>query len=148
MAKKFLEHIKDAFDQDLLNDLIPTRPIKTVPQDTRTVANGGRVQRRKSLAGKLSELTDAQSFPIKMNEKRFLDTIEEALEDHAFDAVIPDKRTRTGTSLEDEPVVQFSTTLSLRVFNRAKEIAEMKGIRVKDVINVALQRYVESEGKR
>ena len=95
----------------------------------------------------LVELIPAKRKPRTKNRKSFLDTIEEALESNAFDDVIPEnpswKRRKGKEVIHVES--RFSTMITTEVLERARVIAEKKGIRIKDVINIALKKYIEHE---
>lgn len=142
MAKKFLDSLGDAFEDNMLVDVIPTRRssrskkknlLKPVvdtsdpPKKKRRTSNSRKTQRKKS----------------------FLDTIEDALDNNAFDDFLPadtswkgkGNSSTTKVSPNEKP---FSTMITAEVLDRAREIAIQKGIRVKDVINFALKRYVEN----
>ncbi|MEZ4771815.1 MAG: hypothetical protein R3D00_01450 [Bacteroidia bacterium] len=146
MAKNFLDRLGDAYEEDVLVDLIPQKR-QSSPR------------RKKQFLGSLEENI---STPKKKNSspkssssgkrKSFLDTIEEALDSNAFDEVIPvaPKWTRKPNADQMEmPVVEspFSTMITHEVLERARVIAIAKGIRIKDVINIALKKYIELEEK-
>ncbi|MDX2246194.1 MAG: hypothetical protein SF052_05440 [Bacteroidia bacterium] len=146
MAKKFLDRLGDAFEEDVLVDLIPQkRP--TAPS------------RKKHFLGNIEENIPSpkkKSAPSRSSSsgkrKSFLDTIEEALDSNAFDEVIPiaPKWTRNPNPAQMEmPQIEspFSTMITNEALERAREIAIAKGIRIKDVINIALKMYIEKEGK-
>ena len=70
--------------------------------------------------------------------------MEDVLNDEAFDSIFPTKRQpqkTVGSPLMSE--VPFSLMISENIFKRAKQIAQEKGVRIKDVINLALERYID-----
>lgn len=146
MAKNFLDRLGDAYEEDVLVDLIPQKR-QTSPR------------RKKQFLGSLEENISSpkkKNSPSKSSSsgkrKSFLDTIEEALDNHAFDEVIPvaPKWARKPNPDQMEmPTVEspFSTMITNEALERAREIAIAKGIRIKDVINIALKMYIDKEGK-
>jgi len=147
MSKKFLERLGEAFDDGELDDLIPTR--KKSSTRTSTAKRSKPSHRKKHFIKNIEEALEGETPLSKSSstERTFLEAMEGALEDQAFDHVFPRKSVRETKSSkpEDESYVQFQTLISLKVFNRAKEIAIQKGIRIKDVINIALKWYIEQE---
>jgi hypothetical protein len=162
MAKKFLETLGEAFSDDVLTDLIPTREQKPV---RRKRSEPVRKPKKKKSSGRGKRFTDQidqqmkenrpvrkksvrSSTPKRKNRKSFLDTIEEAFDSKVFDEIIPDnpswQRKRVDTPKQiKEAQERFSTMITKEVLDRAREIAKIKGIRVKDVINAALKYYIE-----
>ncbi|MEO0470487.1 MAG: hypothetical protein AAF206_12755 [Bacteroidota bacterium] len=155
MAKKFLDRLGDAFGEDVLADLIPIRESKgkknASPQshEKTPVRNNRKKRFLDSIDEKISPKTPARkensSKPVR---KSFLDTIEDALDSNAFDDIIPQDVNWRKKTPKDQMAVpkiesRFSTMITTEVLERAREIARRKGIRIKDVINVALQRYIE-----
>jgi len=161
MAKKsFLDSIGDAFGDDVLLDVIPERkpraknskPASNTPATKTPARRSNRKKFTDSIDQRLQESKPARTTGGK--RKSFLDTIEEALDSNAFDDIIPKDRNwkkgstkQRSTSKEDQLESRFSTMITTEVLDRAKEIAKMKGIRVKDVINKALKLYLDTEGK-
>ena len=156
MAKKFLESLGDPFEDNVLTDLIPTRQEREKTKAQRTADNAsqkrGGSRRKKRFAGRIGEALEGEEPKVRrVNEKRFLETIEEALEDHAFDDLIPTRKkkpprqTPNTPKTEEEEQVRFSMMITTRILDRAREVAEQKGVRIKDVINIALQRYIDFE---
>lgn len=155
MAKRFLDTLDDAFEDDILQDVIPMR-------------KGGGTRRKKSFLSSIQEKkSPAKSNPAKntsanprgdakKRRKSFLESIEDALENNAFDDIIPDnptwkKNKRTTSSHSDKEIkkleTRLSTSIPTNVLDRAKEIAKLKDLNLKDVINIALKWYVENDGK-
>ena len=154
MGKKFLDALEDAFEDDVLSDVIPSAYSeqknasgkKTIVRNKPLSSSRRKKNLRDSLGDALNELANTKKPTPKSSSHRksFLDTIEEALEDNAFDDIIPVRKAkRAGSSADVESRLQ--TMITTEVLNRAREIAVSKGIRVKDVINIALKRYVEDE---
>ncbi|MEZ4829194.1 MAG: hypothetical protein R3C61_23350 [Bacteroidia bacterium] len=146
MAKKFLEQLGDAFDEDVLVDLIPQKRPASPGRKKRFL---GTIEENISTPKKKPTTSRSSSSGKR---KSFLDTIEEALDSNAFDEVIPvaPKWTRKPNADQMEmPVVEspFSTMITHEVLERARVIAIAKGIRIKDVINIALKKYIDMEGK-
>ena len=146
MAKKFLDILGSAFEDETLEEVIPQR--KKPPRPKR---------RKKRFVDVLEEnIPEEESslIPKKTSRPRksLLDTMEEALDNQVFDELFPvaDKRRSTNRRSSSTPPnleSRFSTMITTEVLQRAREIAESKGIRVKDVINAALKLYVEKEMK-
>ncbi len=157
MAKKFLESLGEAFGEDVLVDLIPTRekkPTSRKPRESKPAApKGGRSKKRfidqidEQMKANRPERNIAAHSPKRSHRKSFLDTIEEALDSNVFDEIIPEKPSWTrkgGVPVSTkEAQERFSTMITKEVLDRAREIAKLKGIRVKEVINAALRYYLE-----
>lgn len=154
MAKKFLETLADPFEEELLTDIIPNqkRTAQKPGEKASPARRAGSSRRKKKFVGKIGEALGEQAaqqldlFQAE-REKQVLEKIDEALAENAFDQLFPSRRLKRsgGKSTEEDLQVRFSTMITARIFDRAKEIAQMKGIRVKDVINIALKKYVEME---
>ena len=148
MGKSFLDRLDDAFGADTLPDVIP----KTV---TPPPSAQKRPKRRKTVSKRKKNFLDnidenmAGSTPKakKRGKKSFLDTIEEALEDHAFDDLFPTRKTAARRKTANFDKKQFSILLTTEVLSRARQIARQKKLNVDDVINIAIQRYIEVEEK-
>ncbi|MEO0896319.1 MAG: hypothetical protein AAFY71_07980 [Bacteroidota bacterium] len=146
MAKKFLDALADAFEDDVLTEVIPLqeRPARQTP-------NRRKKRFVESLDETLGQKTSTRKPKGKGNRKRrksLLDTMEEALDNDVFDQIFPEAKnrpTKRGKTFEHEPESPFSTMITTKVLDRAREIALQKGIRVKDVINMALSLYVDKE---
>jgi len=146
MAKNFLDRLGEAYDEDLFNDLIPTVKHKSGKKEE--TAKTGQTRRRKKFIKNIEQALEGQ-IPKKMetssSEKKFLAAMDGALEDKAFDNVFPTKRANKDSSNKGDDYIPFQTAISTTIFNRAKSIAIQKGIRIKDVINIALQWYLDNE---
>lgn len=152
MAKKFLDTLDDAFEDDMLQDVIPMR-------------KGNPTRRKKSFLDRIQDKNGtAKHTPakntasngkadLKKRRKSFLESIEDALENNAFDDIIPDnpswkKNKKASTSKEMKKLeTRLSTSIPTNVLDRAKEIARLKELHLKEVINIALKWYVENDGK-
>lgn len=145
MAKRFLETLGDSFEDDMLQDVIPMRKAKSRPK-------------RKSFLDTLDKSSANKKSPskesakeTKKKRKSFLESIEDALENNAFDDIIPDnpswRKNASVSALKKSLETRLSTSVTTNVLDRAKEIAKMKNLDLKEVINIALKWYVESEGK-
>ncbi|MEL6676586.1 MAG: hypothetical protein AAFR61_30530 [Bacteroidota bacterium] len=151
MAKKFLDRIGEAFDDSALEEVIPVR--KQTPTPT--------PRRKKSFLDSVNQQQNRTSPTPKRKptrkssprRKSFLETIEDALDSDAFDDIIPpngqwkrkDREKVPSRKELDLDETRFSTMITTEVLQRAREIAELKGIRIKDVINKALKIYIEKE---
>lgn len=155
MAKKFLDILGDAFEDDALADIIPAeRSRRRGAESEKESAPPKRKrtsQRRKRFVERMNESMPADP-QAKPQRKSLLDTMEEALDNQVFDDLFPKARPRRnrkpgGAIPPPDPNLEsrFSTMITTQVLNRAREIAEAKGIRVKEVINAALQLYIEQE---
>ncbi len=149
MGKGFLDRIEDAFGAETLADVIPTN-IPQVPVKQVKVNQPKRVSKRKKrFLENIDESFGKASSAKKRGKKSFLDTIEEALEDHAFDDLFPTRKQTTAQKISSvKPEFaknQFNILLTTEVLRRARQIAKQKAIPVQDVINIALQRYIEQE---
>jgi hypothetical protein len=154
MAKRFLDILGDAFEDDVLTDLIP-KTQKAVPRSAPAVS------KKKSFVE-----TMKQSLPMEKSVQKpvsassqprrltLLDAMEEALDSNLFDEIVPpaSRNIRKGQIPDqfDPPQVEkpFHMMLTAEVLERAREIALAKGMRVKDVINAALKVYVEQEWEK
>ncbi|RMG58181.1 MAG: hypothetical protein D6722_23900 [Bacteroidetes bacterium] len=148
MAKRFLDALGEAFDDDVLDDVIPP---------PRRKASGSRRKKRfrDSLSEKIPEEEGSFVKPPKRKTasreaKSLLDTMEEALDNQVFDSLFPERPQRPPADQLDPPKLEspFSTMITTDVLQRAREIAIAKGIRVKDVINMALSLYVNDEWEK
>ncbi len=167
MAKSFLDTLDDAFDDHVLSDLIPDARKPKPASTPRSSSGKGKTSssRKKSFLSTIEENISEQSpkrvaTPApsgKPEEKRatskrksFLETIEEAYDQAAFDDIIPtrswSRKEAQDFSPDKEFERQFGKILTPRVMTRVKEIADSKGIRVRDVIERALERYLQQEG--
>ncbi len=140
MAKKFLDILADAHDDEELGSLIPHQR-KNAPK--RKKEANAPVRRKKRFRDSIDEAIPAEPRP-KSNRRSLLETLEEAFDGEVFDHLFPKK---PGLSEEETRSLEsrFSTMITTQVLARAKQIAEARGIRVKDVINTALKIYVEQE---
>lgn len=149
MAKKFLDILSDAFEEDALTDIIPAERSrrKSPPKPAAKRSRGGK--RRKRFVERMNESLPAEAGEKTSQRKSLLDTMEEALDNQIFDDLFPAPRRRTskGALPPQDPNLEsrFSTMITTEVLNRAREIAQHKGIRVKDVINAALKLYIDQE---
>lgn len=158
MAKSFLDTLEDAFADDVLEDIIPdSRQTSAQPATRRSARSGKGASRKKSFLSHIEEnlpevrrARPASDKPVvkpdKQARKSFLETIEEAYDSSAFDDIMP---TRTWTRREVDrfdPEVEMdrrvSSLLTPEVRDRLKQIAIAKGIRVRDVLQRALELYL------
>jgi len=139
MAKKsFLDTLADGYEDDVLDTLIPHK--KKASTSKRAAGGGGR--RKKRFIDSMSEnLPD----PPAKKGKSLLETMEEAHDNNVFDDLFPRRRNRNQSREFQKLESRFSTMITTDVLKRAQQIAEARGIRVKDVINAALKIYVEKE---
>ena len=150
MAKKFIARIEQPLSEEVLADLFtPRKPSKRAEDDASSSANPpASAGRKKSFLKSLNVSLDKQKKAPKefapSSERRFLDAMEDVLNDQAFENIFPSKRkTPAKGEAPDDGEVPFSLMISENIFNRAKEIAQSRGVRVKDVINMALERYID-----
>jgi hypothetical protein len=141
MAKKFLDVLGEAFEEDVLSDLIPSKNKAPAPQHTR---------RKKRFVEKINETIPHDKNALskgKTPKKSLLDTMEEALDNQVFDQIFPKSKSRPSSGYKPSGKLEspFSTMITTEVLERARQIAISKGMRVKDVINMALKIYVEQE---
>lgn len=137
MAKKFLDVLGEAFEEDVLEDVIPSQ--KQSPPSRR---------RKKGFLDSLNKNHNPSQNKSTKRKKSLLDTMEEALDNQVFDQLFPDSKQRPRLSSKEANRATespFSTMITTEVLDRAREIARQKGIRVKDVINLALKVYVEKQ---
>lgn len=165
MAKSFLDTLDDGYEDQFLSDLIPGRTAKKPERASRSrmsekPTNSSKKTSRsrkksflRSIEENIGESTPKRSKPVtaqkKAKRKSFLETIEEAYEDAAFDDLIPDrkwtKKERTDFNTDHDFERKFGTLVTPVVLKRVKEIASSKGVRVQDVIQRALERYLQQE---
>lgn len=142
MAKKFLDLLADAYEEEELDQVIPTTQ-KSSGKKPRTTKSSGSSRRKKRFRDSITEALPPE--PRKNGRKSLLQTMEEALESEAFDNIFPEKPHISRDKEQKDLEIRFSTMITSEVLNRARQIAEQKKIRVKDVINMALRMYVEQE---
>lgn len=149
MAKKFLDILADAYEEDELDALIPAKR-KTAdkkPRSENKGTQGGGGRRKKRFIDQINENLPPEP-PKGKGRKSLLETMEEALDNQVFDEIFPRKPDSHSLDQEQKALEsRFSTMITTEVLTRARQIAELKGIRVKDVINTALRIYVEREWK-
>ncbi|MDX1906629.1 MAG: hypothetical protein SF053_06300 [Bacteroidia bacterium] len=143
MGKKFLDIIGDAYEDDVLSEVIPVKKAASSSRKKRFV---------ESLGESLPVTTLPKREKATPNRRMsLLDAMEEALDSRIFDEIVPPsmrvrRQTPAGDLLDTSDIeVPFSTMITKQVLDRAREIASLKGIRVKDVLNIALRIYVERE---
>ncbi|MDW3650710.1 MAG: hypothetical protein R8P61_26785 [Bacteroidia bacterium] len=147
MAKKFLETLGDVFEDDMLQDVIPMRKGQK-PAKRKNFLKA--LQDEKS--EKKSAFTSSKTADTKKRRKSFLESIEDALENNAFDDIIPNnpswtQKKKNTSTLNKEFETRLSTSIPTNVLDRAKEIAKLKQLNLKEVIHIALKWYVENDGK-
>ena len=140
MAKRFLDTLGNAFEEDILEDVIPAREF---------VRDKNRKSRSETQKSPTRKRTRRKTTNRKSTRKSFLQTLEDALDNHAFDDFIPenilaDKDTLLSKDAKLES--RLSTMITTEVLNRAREIARNKGIPIRDVITIALKWYIDKEG--
>jgi hypothetical protein len=139
MAKKFFDILSaDPYEEDVLDAIIPDKR-KKAAKSTRSRGSG---RRKKRFIDSINENLPPE--PKGSQRKSLLETMEEALDNQVFDEIFP-KRTPQSDEEDRQIESRFSTMITTDVLNRARQIANQKGIRVKDVINMALRIYVETE---
>lgn len=150
MAKKFIARIEQPMSEEVLADLFTSRRKGNKSEgatDHRKSQRGTGTRKKsfmKALSGSREKQDKASDEYTPSSERRFLNAMEDVLNDEAFDSIFPTKRQQNKTSgspLMSE--VPFSLMISENIFKRAKQIAQEKGVRVKDVINLALERYID-----
>lgn len=159
MAKRktnFLDSFGEVLADDTLADLIPgTRPQRKNPK-TPSLPNPRKKaqspKRRKSfldtIGEALQEDPEGSTIPQKKitptEKKGFLSSLEDVLKDNALDQVMPfrPRNRRRGAKVPEKPL---QTTIESEILDKVRKVAESKGIRIKDIINQALKRYVASE---
>lgn len=167
MAKSLLDTLDDGYEDQFLPDLIPGRASQNPERTSRSrvsekpAASTGKSpsrSRKKSFLRSIEEnmgdrapkrTASAGSQP-KAKRKSFLETIEEAYEDEAFDDLIPDRKwaqkERSDFQADSNFDRKIASLVTPAVLKRVKEIASSKGVRVQDVIQRALERYLQQEG--
>jgi hypothetical protein len=146
MAKKFLDILADAYEEDELDALIPAKrkAVHQKAKDSADASQAGAGHRKKRFLEQISD--NLPEAPKGKGRKSLLETMEEALDNQAFDDIFPERPTQQYLDREQKALEsRFSTMITTEVLTRARQIAELKGIRVKDVINTALRIYVERE---
>jgi hypothetical protein len=140
MAKKYLDTLGNSLDDDMLTDVIPSGRGEPA------------ARRKKSFASSVKQsLQTAVADEPRLRRKSLLDAMEEALESNIFDQIVPpaEQRRRNPAPADQlqPPVVEspFQTMITTEVLEKARGIAIAKGIRVKDVIRIALERYIDEE---
>ncbi len=149
MAKKFIARIEQPMSEEVLADLFTSRRrgINSSENSPVDKTQSTSSNRKKSFMKAMNRSRDNKSSSSEYaptSERRFLDAMEDVLNDEAFESIFPTKR--QGKVNPETPIstdVPFSLMISENIFNRAKEIAQEKGVRIKDVINLALERYID-----
>ncbi len=142
MAKKFLEQLQifDPLEDDFLGAVIPAKR-EAAPKKKK---NKNFLSNLEKALGEDQPATPARKAPRR---KSFLASLETAIQDNAFDEVIPLGRPHSNADL-DLDHVQKKSPVNLMVpqeaLDRARDIALQQGIRVSEVINVALRYYLEN----
>lgn len=156
MAKKFLDILGDAYDEEALEDVIPKRKKPAAKPKAKTSAKPKRRKKRffdvlgANLPEEETSLTKKTGVKKTAgSSKSLLDTMEEALDNQVFDDLFPVASKKPQSSRSSSPPSnlesRFSTMITTAVLQRAREIAQAKGVRVKEVINAALKLYIEKE---
>ncbi|MDX2283350.1 MAG: hypothetical protein NW241_04275 [Bacteroidia bacterium] len=145
MAKRFLDILSDAFDDEVLSEVIP-RSKPAAPAESKPAPS----RRKKRFVEAMNEHLPV---PPQPQRKTLLDAMQEALDGHLFDEIVTPGSQRSRKPAPDQfeaPALEspFSTMITTEVLERARQIAMVKGLRVKDVINVALRYYVDQEWKQ
>ncbi|MEM6633141.1 MAG: hypothetical protein AAF694_25950 [Bacteroidota bacterium] len=150
MAKKFIARIEQPLSEEVLADLFTSR--KSAPKSTdgqggkstQSIPGSRKKRFLKSLNTSRENSTNSPNEYAPSSERRFLDAMEDVLNDQAFENIFPSKKKAAPQDkILDESEVPFSLMISENIFNRAKQIAQSRGVRVKDVINMALERYID-----
>lgn len=169
MAKSFLDMLDDGYDDHLLSDLIPggKKPSKASgsrkSESPATKAKKPNRARKKSFLRNIEQNieesspkrvtpapTPAKSAPRKTaKRKSFLETIEEAYDQSAFDDLIPDRKweKREKSDFPDDGALErkFGSMVTPAVLARVRAIAKSKGVSVQDVIQRAIELYLSNE---
>ena len=157
MAKRktsFLDSFGEVLDDDTLADLIPANKPANKPADSPPRRKATAARRRKSfldtIGEALQEDPEGGTIPQKVitprEKKGFLDSLEGLLKDHAFEDVMPlrspGRKAGASPRVSEKPI---QTTIESEILDKIRKAAEQRGIRVKDIINQALKRYVAAE---
>lgn len=138
----------EVFGAETLAEVIPHAKKQPAKTGRRNEQKGVSKRKKRFLENIDENLGKTPVKPArKSGRKSFLDAIEEALEDQAFDDIFPKRKAPSGKAPSgkvDFNKSRFSILLTKEVLDRAQQIAKAKGISVNDVINIAIQRYVEN----
>ena len=162
MAKRktnFLDSFSEVLEDDALADLIPDkRPVrkkKTLTPNSRPARRkSGNTKRRKSfldtIGEALQEDPEGHTIPEKRitsrQKKGFLASLEDVLKDNDLEEVMPLRpRYNRSTGRPKATEKPIRTTIESEILEKVRKVAEQKGIRIKDIINQALKKYVAAE---
>lgn len=157
MAKRktsFLDSFAEVLEDDALTDLIPgKKPIKntdTPPPRRKSASTRRRKSFLETIGEALQEDPEGSTIPQKVitprEKKGFLDSLHGVLKDNAFEEVMPMRPRKSSRSkVAKVPEKPIQTTIESEILDKIRAVAEQKGIRIKDIINQALKRYVASE---
>lgn len=168
MAKSFLDMLDDGYDDHILSDLIPDgkKPAKASSprksENTTTAQTQKPTRARKKSFLRNIEQNIGESSPKRVpptspksparktvKRKSFLETIEEAYDQSAFDDLIPDRQwaKREKADFPDNGALErkFGSLVTPAVLARVRAIAKAKGVSVQDVIQRAIELYLRSE---
>lgn len=133
MAKKFLDVLGDAFEDDMLEDVIPAS------QRSRATKRDN-PRRKKRFTESLKE--EKKTPPRR---KSLLDSMDDALDNNVFDTIFPSASQYKDKNARRQQIeTRFSTMITTEVLEKARQIAISRGVRVKDVINKALEFYLDN----
>ncbi|MEM6264862.1 MAG: hypothetical protein AAGI38_20280 [Bacteroidota bacterium] len=143
MAKRFLHTIGEAFEEDVLLDVIPhkrparrKRRLSQAPNPT-TDATLGMIDEMSKGSRGISE----RKSTIKKRKKGFLDAIGSAMEDPSLEQVAarPPRRKTKSQSVE----TQLSLNVDAAIVRNMRKRAQQQGMSLKEAAQEAFKAYLE-----
>lgn len=145
MAKKFLEEMDEVFGGDILADVIPFKK-KNSPAQPVNKPQRSATRKKSFLSNIESGSTATSKSPRPRSKKSFLDAIEAALEDEAFDDIIPIPKSQSPTPpIGKEDMKRLSMAVPASTMSRLKSLAKEKNIGLNDLIRAAIEHYMMSK---
>jgi hypothetical protein len=150
MAKRFLESLGEAFEEDVLEEVIPATRRQKAPPKKKPRKRG----RKKAILQALDEafesqrLKQAQSSSKKGGKKSFLRNLNEELGSSDLEGLLPEPGAREhdfDSPASREALTRFTTSLDKDLLAEIRRYARTHQLRVRDVIQEALKIFLQQE---
>ncbi len=146
MAKRFLETLGDAFDEQVLEDVIPVAK----PRSKKPPKRSRPSRKRKAFLEAIDEAFESQRRKMaathknkpKSGKKSFLNQIEDNLNEPTFEELMPLRPTKKP---EDSPEVRFTALLDSELYKRMKAYSREQGLSLREVVQEALGIFLLKE---
>lgn len=152
MAKRFLETLGDAFEDSVLEDVIPVAGGKKRPQPKR---KSGRSGRKKAILQALDEafevqISRQQQKPVQKGKKKksFLQRLNDDFGEADLGELIPTSKSNEPSEEETahrKALSRFTTSLDKSLLEKIRTYARDHDLRVSEVIQEAVKIYLEQE---